>query len=218
MQPTYLIFLGPPGAGKGTQAELLEKRLHLPHISSGELFREISRVDTPLAREIRSYIERGDLVPDELTIRLVLERLQQPDCQNGVVLDGFPRTVPQARALDEELARRGLAITAVINLTVDDEVLVERLADRWLCRVCGASYHMQHNPPARPGRCDVCGGELYQRADDQPETVRRRLEVYHTETAPLIAYYRERGVLKTVDGSGDIEAVHRAILDVLRLG
>jgi adenylate kinase len=217
-QPRYLIFLGAPGAGKGTQADLLEKRLGLPHVASGDLFRENLKNRTPLGLKAQGYMERGELVPDDVTIAMVMERLARPDCANGAVLDGFPRTVAQAEALDHRLADEDKHIEAVINLAVAPETLMARLTGRWICRNCQATYHLLHNPPKVAGRCDVCGGELYQRTDDQPETVARRLEVYFAQTAPLIDYYGERELLHEVNGAQDIEAVQRDILDVLKAG
>jgi adenylate kinase len=214
-QLRYLILLGAPGVGKGTQADLLEKRLGLPHVASGDLFRENLNNRTPLGLKAQGFMERGELVPDDVTIAMVMERLARPDCVNGVVLDGFPRTVAQAEALDQTLAAGNRHIEAVINLTVTRETLMARLTGRWICRDCQASYHVVNNPPRVAGRCDNCGGELYQRIDDEPETVARRLEVYFAQTAPLIDYYRERGLLREVQGEQDIEAVQRAILDVL---
>lgn len=214
-QPTYLILFGPPGAGKGTQAKLLEKKLGLPHVASGDLFREHLKNDTDLGQKARGYMERGELVPDDVTIAMVLERLSQPDCRDGAVLDGFPRTIEQAKALDSALEAEGKSVRRVLDLQVSRGALMERLTGRWICRDCQANYHTLFNPPRVPGRCDVCGGELYQRTDDQPETVARRLEVYFAQTRPLVDYYRERGVLVEVDGEGDIDVVHRRILDIL---
>ncbi len=214
-QPRYVILLGPPGAGKGTQADLLEQKLGLPHVASGDLFREHLEKDTELGRQARAYMERGDLVPDDVTIAMVLERLARPDCRNGAVLDGFPRTVEQAEALDAALAADGKGVSQVIDLQVSEQVLMMRLTERWICRQCQTNYHLVFDPPTTPGRCDACGGELYQRTDDQPETVARRLQVYWEQTYPLVDYYRKRGVLVKVDGEATIEEVHRCILAVL---
>lgn len=208
---TFVVLLGAPGAGKGTQAELLQEEYGLAHISSGELFREHLKQGTPLGRLAQTYMDRGELVPDAVTIAMVRERLQEPDCQAGAILDGFPRTVAQAEALDALLAESGEAVCSVPYVKVSPEVLLERLSGRWTCRQCGAVYHVQYHPPKVPGVCDACGGELYQRPDDTPETQRRRIEVYLEQTAPLIAYYRQRGVLVEVNGERPIEEVHAAL-------
>jgi len=212
----YLVLLGPPGAGKGTQAERLEKELRLPHVASGDLFRENLRHETELGRLAKTYMDRGDLVPDDVTIAMVRERLQRPDCEQGVILDGFPRTQAQAEGLDDMLADMGRALDGVLYIAVPDEELVRRLSGRWICRQCQTPYHTLFSPPAQEGVCDACGGELYQRDDDRPETVRARLEVYHQQTAPLIDYYRQAGLLVEVDGSGDIESVGAALLQAAR--
>lgn len=213
-----VVLLGPPGAGKGTQAEGLAAGLGLVHVASGDLFREALAAQTPLGRQAQQYMERGELVPDDLTVRMVLERMAQPDCQAGVVLDGFPRTVAQAEALDQALAAQGRQVDAVLLLAVPDEVVLERLTGRRICRDCQAPYHVLFNPPAEAGRCDRCGGPLYQRDDDREETVRRRLEVYQAQTAPLISYYRQRGLLREVDGSGDLETVAARLRQALASG
>lgn len=213
-----VVLLGPPGAGKGTQALGLARKLGLAHVASGDLFREALAAATPLGRQAQAYMERGELVPDDLTVRMVLERMAQPDCQAGVVLDGFPRTVSQAEALDQALAAQGKQVDAVLLLAVPDEVVLERLTGRRICRNCQAPYHIVFNPPAVEGRCDRCGGPLYQRDDDREETVRRRLAVYQQQTAPLASYYRERGLLREVDGRGDVEAVAERLLQALESG
>lgn len=207
MEPKYIVLIGPPGAGKGTQAVRLHEALNLPHVASGDLFRENLKNETELGLKAKSYMDRGELVPDGVTIAMVMERLGQPDCAGGALLDGFPRTIAQAEALDQALAGRGRKISVVPYISVPDEVLVERLSGRWLCRVCGESYHVLFSPPRRPGVCDKDGGELYQRDDDKPETVRNRLKVYWEQTSPLIDYYRRRGVLVEVNGDQPIEAV-----------
>ncbi len=217
IQPRYLIFLGAPGAGKGTQADLLQKQIGLPHVASGDLFRENLAQQTPLGLQAKGYMERGELVPDDVTIAMVMDRLSRPDCAGGAVLDGFPRTVAQAEALDRTLAAAGRAIEAVINLVVSPQALMARLTGRWICRNCQTPYHMLYNPPRVAGVCDACGGELYQRTDDQPETVARRLDVYFAQTAPLIDYYRARGLLRDVDGDQSIEAIQNQILSVVGL-
>ena len=206
-EPRFIVLVGPPGSGKGTQAARLQEILHLPHVASGDLFRENLKNQTPLGLQAKAYMERGDLVPDDVTIAMVMERLRRPDCANGAILDGFPRTIAQAEALDEALAARGQRIAVVPYIAVPDEVLVERIGGRRLCRVCGRAYHIRFNPPRQPGICDVDGGELYQRDDDRPETVRQRLKVYWEQTSPLIDYYRRRGVLVEINGDQPIEAV-----------
>ncbi|MCL4516144.1 MAG: adenylate kinase [Firmicutes bacterium] len=202
-----LILLGPPGAGKGTQAQVLVEELEVPHISTGDMFRAAMKAGTELGRQAKSYVDKGELVPDSVTIGLVRERLALPDCRKGFLLDGFPRTVAQAEALDELLAGLDMALDAVVNIQVDPEVLVNRLSNRRTCRNCGAVYHLLHKPPASPGKCDACGGELYQRPDDHEATVRNRLEVYTAQTRPLIDFYRRKGLLHSVDGEAEVEQV-----------
>jgi len=211
----FLILLGPPGAGKGTQAALLAEARSLAHIATGDMFREAMRSGSEVGQQAKAYVDRGELVPDELTIRMLLERLTQPDCAGGCMLDGFPRNLEQAKALDAALTERGQAVDHVAYIRVSEEELTERLGGRWTCRQCGAVYHQRNSPPATAGRCDQCGGELYQRSDDQPETIRRRLTVYFRDTAPLVEYYRQRGKLIEVDGQQGIEAVGRALLNAL---
>jgi adenylate kinase len=206
-----VVLLGAPGAGKGTQAQLLAEWLGVPHVASGDLFRENLRNETELGLEAKKYIDNGDLVPDVVTIAMVVERLSRPDCAKGVLLDGFPRTVVQAEALDEVLAEQGKAIDLVPYIRVGNEILVARLAGRWTCRKCESVYHEVFNPPERKGVCDECGGELYQRPDDTPETQRRRIEVYLEQTSPLIEFYRRRGLLVEIDGEGEIEVVERQL-------
>jgi adenylate kinase len=212
----YIILLGPPGAGKGTQAAYVARKLGLVHVSSGDLFRQALERGDNLAREVKSYMERGVLVPDELTVRMVLEQLEAPDCTAGVVLDGFPRNLKQAQALDENLRERGMAIDSVVSIKVSSQEILRRLGGRWVCRGCQAPYHATDSPPEVAGKCDRCGGELYQRPDDNVETIKKRLAVYTQETAPLIAYYAERGKLIEVDGEGSAESVARRIIAALK--
>ena len=203
----YIILLGPPASGKGTQAARLHKMLDLPHVASGDLFRENLKNETELGRQAQVYMNRGELVPDDITIGMVMDRLSRPDCAAGALLDGFPRTIAQAEALDKALAAQGQKIGLVPNIAVPNEVLVERVSGRRLCRTCGKSYHVKFNPPKQPGVCDKDGGELYQRDDDNPETVRQRLQVYWQQTSPLIDYYRRQGVLVEIDGDQSIDEV-----------
>ena len=212
----YLVLLGPPGAGKGTQAERLQEELKLPHVASGDLFRENLRNETELGLLAKKYMDKGDLVPDDVTIAMVRDRLQRPDCDQGAILDGFPRTQPQAESLDSMLADMGWRLDGVLHIAVPDEELVRRLSGRWICRQCQTPYHTIFSPPAKEGVCDACDGELYQRDDDKPETVRARLKVYHQQTSPLIDYYRQAGLLVEVDGAGDIETVSTVLLEAAR--
>ena len=212
----YLVLLGPPGAGKGTQAERLQEELKLPHVASGDLFRENIKNETELGLLAKKYIDKGQLVPDDVTIAMVRDRLQRPACDRGAILDGFPRTQPQAQSLDTMLADMGRQVGGVLYIAVPDEELVRRLSGRWICRQCQTPYHTMFNPPASEGVCDACGGELYQRDDDKPETVRARLKVYHQQTSPLIDYYRQAGLLVEVDGAGDIATVSAALLEAAR--
>jgi adenylate kinase len=205
--PKYIVLLGPPASGKGTQAARLKEMLDLPHVASGDLFRENLKNETELGQKAKVYMDRGELVPDDVTIAMVMERLSRPDCADGALLDGFPRTIAQAEALDQALAQQGHEISIVPYIAVPDEVLIERVSGRRLCRLCGESYHVRFNPPKQPGVCDKDGGELYQRDDDKPETVRKRLQVYWEQTSPLIETYRDRGVLVEVDGDQPIDDV-----------
>jgi adenylate kinase len=207
MEPRFIVLLGPPASGKGTQAARLREALGLPHVASGDLFRENLKNETELGLKAKVYMDRGELVPDDVTIGMVMGRLNRPDCAGGALFDGFPRTIAQAEALDQALAERGHRISVVPYIAVPDEVLVERVSGRRLCRVCGEAYHVKFNPPKRPGVCDNDGGELYQRGDDKPETVRKRLQVYWEQTSPLIDYYRDRGMLVEVNGDQPIDAV-----------
>ncbi len=211
----YVILFGAPGAGKGTQAAILAEKTGLVHITTGELFREAIRQETELGKQAKPYYDRGQLVPDHLTIAMLLERLSQGDCARGCLLDGFPRTLEQGAALDEALAQEGGAIDKVAYIQVPQDELSGRLSGRWNCRQCGSVYHQRFQPPRQAGRCDQCGGELYQREDDRPETVRRRLGVYFQQTAPLIDYYRARGKLVEVDGGRPVEEVAEDLLAVV---
>lgn len=209
-----LILLGPPGVGKGTQAQLIAGRLGLAHIATGDMFREAVRQGTELGVLARSYMDRGDLVPDQVTIRMLLERIRQPDAAKGFMLDGFPRNLTQADALDQALAAEGSDIDRVLLIEAPDEELVRRLSGRWLCRSCGSVYHEQSNPPAQAGVCDRCGGQLYQREDDRPETVRTRLQV-QKPPADLVGHYRRKGILREVNGDQPLERVTEDLLQAL---
>ncbi len=211
-----VVFVGAPGSGKGTQAEAVARKLDLVHISSGDLFREAVEKNTELGNKAKSYLQRGELVPDEVTIRMVLDRLSGPEVKSGVILDGFPRNLEQAKALDTALAEQGKTIDAVVHIMVSEEELIGRLSGRRVCRQCGAVYHVQASPPAVEGRCDKCGGELYRRPDDSPETVRNRLQVYSRETGPIIEHYRHKGNVLEIEGGGDIEEVTGRIVAALR--
>ena len=210
-----LILMGLPGAGKGTQAEKIIDAYGIPHISTGDMFRAAIKNETALGLEAKSYMDKGALVPDEVTNGIVKERLAEPDTEKGFLLDGFPRTIEQAEALDAMLKDLNKQIDAVIDIHVGEEVLVERLAGRFICRNCGATYHVTFAPPAKTGICDVCGAELVLRDDDKPETVQKRLSVYHEQTQPLIDYYKEKGVLHSVDGTKDMEEVFQSITEIL---
>ena len=210
-----IIMLGAPGAGKGTQAKMIADKYGVPHISTGDIFRANIKNGTELGMEAKKYMDQGLLVPDELTVRILLDRVAQDDCKNGYVLDGFPRTIPQAEVLDSELTKLGDHIDYAINVDVPDENIVKRMSGRRACLTCGATYHIEHVPPKKEGICDVCGCELVLRDDDKPETVKNRLNVYHEQTQPLIDFYTEKGVLKTVDGTVPMEEVFAAITAIL---
>ena len=210
-----IVLLGPPGAGKGTQASALAESQGVPHVASGDLFREHQQKGTELGQMVRSYMDQGQLVPDEVTIQMISQRMDAPDCANGVVLDGFPRTIAQAKALDDLFKDRGSKLDRVLYIRVSEEELVRRLGGRLLCRNCQTPYNRTTSPPKVEGVCDRCGGELYQRADDTPEAVRNRIQVYLDETTPLIDHYRQRGVLAEADGEQEIDQVARALAAAL---
>ena len=211
----FIVLLGPPGSGKGTQAQIIAEKLGLPHISSGDIFRENLKNQTKLGKIAEDYIQRGELVPDDLTIAMIRERLSRPDCHDGALLDGFPRTPAQAQALDQMLQELGGVIKAVPYIHVPEAMLIERLTGRWTCRAQGHVFHEKYNPPRQPGHCDYDGSELYQREDDQVETVRQRIRVYIEQTEPLVEYYRARGLLVEIDGSKSIEQVTQQLLESL---
>ena len=210
-----LIMLGAPGAGKGTQAKKIAEKYNIPHISTGDIFRANIKNGTELGQKAKTYMDQGLLVPDELVVDLVMDRFAQPDCENGYVLDGFPRTIPQAEALDAALEKAGAKIDYAINVEVPDENIVNRMSGRRACVACGATYHLVHIPPKAEGVCDTCGKELILRDDDKPETVKKRLGVYHEQTQPLIDYYTKKGALVEVDGTVDMEDVFNAIVKIL---
>ena len=210
-----LILLGAPGAGKGTHAKRLVDKYGIPHISTGDIFRENMKNDTELGRKARTYMDQGLLVPDELTVDLVLDRLKAADCEKGYILDGFPRNLSQAAALSAALAENGEEIDYAVHLMVDDRLIVDRMAGRRVCSVCGASYNVDVMPPLVEGVCDRCGGPVVQRADDKPETVLNRLNVYHEQTEPIVAYYRERGKEAAIDGSQPMDKVFADIVEKL---
>ena len=210
-----IIMLGAPGAGKGTQADMICSKYNVPHISTGDIFRANIKNGTELGMTAKGYMDRGELVPDSLVVDLVIDRIHQDDCENGYVLDGFPRTIPQAEALDAALANAGEAVDYAINVDVPDENIVTRMSGRRACVKCGATYHIKYNAPAVEGICDNCGSELIQREDDKPETVLNRLSVYHEQTQPLIDYYDGKGIVKNIDGTQDLEAVFADITAIL---
>lgn len=210
-----IIMLGAPGAGKGTQAKMIADKYGVPHVSTGDIFRANIKNGTELGMEAKKYMDQGLLVPDELTVKILLDRVSQPDCKNGYVLDGFPRTIPQAEVLDKALAELGESVDYAIDVDVPDENIVKRMSGRRACVSCGATYHVVHVPPKKEGICDRCGSELILRDDDKPETVKNRLDVYHKQTQPLIDFYTKKGVLKTVDGTVDMQDVFKAIVAIL---
>lgn len=211
-----IILMGLPGAGKGTQAERIVDEFQIPHISTGDAFRAAVKEETPLGKKAKEYMDKGLLVPDEIVIGIVKERLGKDDCQKGFMLDGFPRTVPQAEALENILSEMGKSIDHVINIQVPRDILLERLTGRRICKQCGATYHVIFNPPAKEGVCDKCGGELYQREDDNEETVATRLDVNIEQTEPLIKFYEEKGTLRNINGDQDINKVFEDITRILR--
>ncbi len=210
-----IIMLGAPGAGKGTQAKMIAEKYQIPHVSTGDIFRANIKNGTELGMEAKKYMDQGQLVPDELTVKILLDRVAQADCANGYVLDGFPRTIPQARVLDNALAELGETIDYAIDVDVPDENIVRRMSGRRACVACGGTYHIEHVPPKKEGICDVCGQELVLRDDDKPETVLKRLKVYHDQTQPLIDFYSAKGVLRSVDGTVDMKDVFGAIIAIL---
>jgi adenylate kinase len=212
----YIILLGAPGAGKGTQAALLSQKLKLAHIASGDLFRQALTKGTELGLQAKGYMEKGQLVPDEITIKMVLERIGAPDCVNGIILDGFPRNVEQAKALDKALILKKKSIDKTVYIKVSEAELLKRLTGRWICRKCQSPYHEVSSPPKIKGKCDKCGGELYQRADDNTETIKKRLEVFFAETAPLINYYQKEEKLLEVQGEGSMDEICERIVLTLQ--
>lgn len=210
-----IIMLGAPGAGKGTQAKMIADKYNVPHISTGDIFRANIKNGTELGMEAKKYMDQGLLVPDELTVKILLDRVAQDDCKNGYVLDGFPRTIPQAEVLDKALSEINDKIDYAINVDVPDENIIRRMGGRRACLSCGATYHIEHIPPKKEGICDTCGKELVLRDDDKPETVGNRLDVYHKQTQPLIEFYSAKGILKTVDGTVDMKDVFSAIESIL---
>ena len=210
-----IIMLGAPGAGKGTQAKMIAEKYSVPHVSTGDIFRANIKNGTELGKEAKKYMDQGLLVPDELTVKILLDRVAQDDCKNGYVLDGFPRTIPQAQVLDKALSELDDAIDYAINVDVPDENIIRRMGGRRACLTCGATYHVEHIPPKKEGICDACGSELVLRDDDKPETVKNRLDVYHKQTQPLIDFYEAKGILKSVDGTVPMEDDFAAITEIL---
>jgi len=212
----YIVMLGPPGAGKGTQADILSQKMDLPHVASGDLFRQALEKRSEVGLLAKSYMDKGELVPDEITIKMILERINQPDCVSGCLFDGFPRTLRQAKVLEEALKGQGKNIDKAIYIEVPNEELVKRLSGRWLCRNCQTPYHMISSPPKVPGRCDKCGGELYQRSDDKEETVKERLNVFFAQTVPILDYYEKQGKLIRVNGNLGMKEVAREVISALK--
>jgi adenylate kinase len=212
----YFILLGAPGAGKGTQADIIVKEMSLPHVASGDLFRHALKNETPLGKQAESYMKAGKLVPDEITIKMILERVAQPDCKIGCVFDGFPRNLDQAKALDAALEKEGKSIEKAIYIEVPEGALLDRLTGRFVCRTCQSPYHKHNSPPKKEGVCDKCSGELYQRADDKEETIKERLKVYFAQTMPLLDYYEKKGRLLRVNGNQHIDEVGKEIVKFLK--
>ncbi|NLM47837.1 MAG: adenylate kinase [Epulopiscium sp.] len=212
-----LIMLGAPGAGKGTHALLLSKEYNIPQISTGDILRSHIKNETDLGKKAKKYMDKGLLVPDELVVEIVKKRIQEEDCKEGFILDGFPRTIPQAEALDKALEELAIALDKVVNIDVPDEVIIKRMAGRRVCSNCGASYHIENKKPLKENICDECGSELKQREDDKEETVRKRLQVYEEQTKPLIEYYEKRGILLTIEGDGSVEEIGNKIKSALEV-
>lgn len=210
-----LVLLGPPGAGKGTQATKIAEKYQIPHISTGDIFRKNVKEGTPLGKKAKEYMDKGELVPDDLVIELVLDRIMEADCKEGFLLDGFPRTVYQAEQFDKFLSEKTMAVDHVLDIDVAKEELMERMIGRRVCRNCGATYHIKNMPPKKEGVCDVCGGEIYQRADDTESTVANRIQVYEDQTMPLVAYYEKAGNIAHINGSGTLDQVFAEIVTVL---
>ena len=206
-----IVLMGPPGAGKGTQADVMARNLFVPHISTGDIFRANIKAGTELGQLASQYISKGDLVPDEVTLAMIKDRLAEDDCAKGFILDGLPRTIGQADALEAILAEQGKQLDKVVNIDVPEELLIARLCGRRVCRNCSQTYHLENNPPTEAGRCDECGGELYQRADDSEETIKNRLEVYRAQSEPLIAYYEQKGLLLSINGN---QTINNVLMDI----
>jgi adenylate kinase len=213
-----VVFFGPPGAGKGTQAKLLEQKFGACQVSTGEILRKAARAETPLGKQTSGYLSRGDLVPDDVMVKLVAERLKEPDCRAGFILDGFPRTITQADDLESMLTDSGLPLGSALCLNAPNDVIIKRLSGRRTCRNCGSLYHEVFNPPLKDGSCDRCGAELYQRDDDREEQIASRLRVYEEQTAPLKAYYRKRGLLREIDGVGSVDEVRERVFSAIGNG
>jgi len=213
----YIIMLGAPGAGKGTQADILSQEMDLPHIASGDLFRQALEKKTEVGILAKSYMDKGELVPDEITIKMILERINQADCASGCLFDGFPRTLHQAKVLDKVLKEQEKSIDKAVYIEMPNEELVKRLSGRWLCRTCQAPYHIVNSPPKTPGKCDKCGGELYQRSDDREETVRDRLNIFFAQTVPILDYYEKQNKLIRVNGNLGMQAVAKEIISALKV-
>jgi adenylate kinase len=211
----HVIIMGPPGSGKGTQGKLIAEKYHIPQISTGDILREAVRHGSALGLKAKAYMVRGELVPDEVVIEIIQERVEQRNCERGFLLDGFPRTVAQANALERMLGKRGLGIDHVINMEIETEELISRLRGRMTCSRCGAMYHLLFTPPKKEGMCDICGDSLYQRDDDKEETIRSRMEVYSHQTGPLIQYYASQGLVRSVNGVGNIDDIFHRILEAI---